>query len=81
MLEVPVIVCFTTSGFTARKIAANRPTMPIVGLSTESATVRYLTLVWGVAPILLDDAPSYEAMLGKARDRLILLGLVRPGRS
>ena len=55
--------------------------MPIVGLSTEEATVRYLTLVWGVAPMLLDDAPSYEAMLGKARDRLVALKLVAPGDS
>jgi pyruvate kinase len=81
MLEVPVIVCFTTSGFTARKIAANRPTMPIVGLSTERSTVRYLTLVWGVAPMLLDDAPSYEAMLDRARDRLIARGFVASGDS
>jgi pyruvate kinase len=79
MLDVPAIVCFTSSGFTARKIAANRPSMPIVGLSTEEATVRCLALVWGVAPLLIEDAPSYETMLGKGRDRLVALGLVQPG--
>jgi pyruvate kinase len=79
MLEVPVIVCFTSSGFTARKIAANRPSMPIVGLSPEESTVRCLALVWGVAPMLIEGAPSYETMLGKGRDRLVALGLVKPG--
>jgi pyruvate kinase len=81
MLEVPLIVCYTTSGFTARKIAAHRPAVPIVGLSTGEHTVRSLTLVWGVAPMLVRQAPTYETMLSEARDRLLELGLVAPGSS
>ena len=79
MLRVPLIVCFTKSGFTARRIAANRPITPIVGLSTELSTCRSLALVWGVAPALADQAPTYEAMLGKARERLLARGVVQPG--
>jgi pyruvate kinase len=79
MLDVPLIVCFTTSGFTARKIAANRPFVPIVGLSTDISTVRCLTLVWGVASMLIEKAPSYEAMLEIARERLVALEAVQPG--
>ncbi len=79
MLKVPLIVCLTKSGFTARKIAANRPVTPIVGLSTELATCRSLALVWGVAPMLAEHAPTYEAMLGKARERLLEHGLVQTG--
>jgi pyruvate kinase len=81
MLEVPLIVCYTTSGFTARKIAAHRPSRPIVGLSTEERTVRSLTMVWGVAPMLVQEAPTYEMMLTAARERLLSLGVVRPGDS
>jgi len=81
MLKVPLIVCYTTSGFTARKIAAHRPAVPIVGLSTVEHTVRSLTLVWGVAPMLVRQAPTYETMLSEARDRLLELGLVAPGSS
>jgi pyruvate kinase len=81
MLAVPLIVCFTSSGFTARKIAANRPAMPIVGLSTEQDTVRALTLVWGVGPMLVEGLPTYEEMLTIARDRLLELGVVRSGDS
>jgi pyruvate kinase len=47
-LRVPVIVCLTKSGFTARKISAHRPVPPIVGLSTDPETCRYLSIVWGV---------------------------------
>ncbi len=79
MLEAPVIVCFTKSGFTARKIAANRPSAPIVGLSTEAATCRYLSLVWGVVPQLADCVPDYDAMLIEAREALVSLNMVRPG--
>jgi len=78
-LEVPRIVCFTKSGFTARKIAAHRPTIPIVGLSTDIETCRKLALVWGVMPTRVEDAPTYETMLGKARDALLARGVVRDG--
>ena len=79
MLEVPLIVCFTKSGFTARKIAANRPRTPILGLSTEQKTCNSLSAVWGVLPQLVTSAPSYDAMLDVAREALIDQGLVKPG--
>jgi pyruvate kinase len=79
LLDVPWIVCFTKSGFTARKISAHRPVPPILGLSTESETCCALSLVWGVAPLLVTDVPSYDAMLGRAREELLDRGLVRSG--
>jgi len=78
-LEAAVIACFTKSGFTARQIAAHRPAIPIVGLSTERSTCRALSLVWGVVPVLVRDAPSYEAMLGEARDLLVARGFATSG--
>lgn len=79
MLRVPLIVCFTKSGFTARKIAAFRPNTPILALSTEPSTCRQLSVVWGVLPALADRVPSYEAMLETAREWLIQRGYVKPG--
>ncbi len=79
MLEVPLILCVTQSGFTARKIAANRPSTPIVGLSTEWKTCRYLSLVWGVTPLHSNEVPSYEAMLGVAREALLERGYASIG--
>jgi pyruvate kinase len=79
LLDVPLIVCLTHSGFTARKIAANRPPVPIVGLSTEPTTCRYLSLVWGVIPMLAGEAPTYDAMLGAARQLLTEHAMVRTG--
>ena len=79
LLNVPLIVCFTKSGFTARKIAANRPPVPIVGLSPDPDTCRSLSLVWGVLPMLAEEAPTYDAMLGSAREQLLRRGMVRDG--
>ncbi len=79
MLRVPVIVCITKSGFTARKISALRPASPILGLSTERVTCRQLALVWGVAPHLADRVPDYGAMVDVARDTLLGKGYAREG--
>ncbi|MFP5352294.1 MAG: pyruvate kinase [Actinomycetota bacterium] len=49
-LDVAAILCPTRSGATARRVAAFRPRMPILGLGHREATVRPLALVWGVVP-------------------------------
>jgi pyruvate kinase len=79
MLRVPVIVCFTKSGFTARKIAVLRPHTPIIGLSTDKTTCRQLSLIWGVLPELATRVPDYGAMLDAARDAIVGRGYARPG--
>jgi pyruvate kinase len=79
MLEVPLILCVTQSGFTARKIAASRPSSPIVGLSTAWKTCRYLSLVWGVTPLHSNEVPNYETMLGVAREALLERGYASIG--
>jgi pyruvate kinase len=80
MLRVPVIVSFTRSGFTARKISALRPASPILGLSTDPRTCRQLSLVWGVVPELAGRVPDdYGAMVDVARDTLLGKGYARSG--
>jgi pyruvate kinase len=79
MLRVPLIVCFTRSGFTARKIAALRPRERILGFSTDTTTCRQLALVWGVIPQLASRVPDYGAMLDVARDAIVEQGYATPG--
>jgi len=79
MLSVPLILCVTKSGFTARTIAANRPSIPVLGLSTEWRTCRYLTVVWGVLPMQADAVPNYETMLDVARGALLEREYARVG--
>jgi pyruvate kinase len=79
MLKTPLIVSITTGGFTARKVAAMRPVVPILAVTTERATYRQLALVWGVTPVVVDRVPGYEAMLEVVRDLLLRRGFARRG--
>jgi pyruvate kinase len=79
MLNTPLIVTLTKGGFTARKVAALRPPVPILALATDPAVYRQLALVWGVLPVLVDLVPSYDAMLPLVRDLILKRGLARPG--
>jgi pyruvate kinase len=79
LLRVPLILCFTSSGFTARKVATYRPTVPIVGATPEIETYRQLSLVWGVLPIQTTHSADYEGLLAQARTQILERGLARPG--
>ncbi len=71
MLKTPLIVTLTKGGFTARKVAAQRPPVPILAVTTEPVTYRQLALVWGVTPVLVDQVPGYDAMLAVVRDLIL----------
>src|SRR5216117_2679507 len=79
MLKTPLIVTLTKGGFTARKVAAQRPPVPILAVTTEPVTYRQLALVWGVTPVLVDQVPGYDAMLAVVRDLILKRGYARSG--
>ncbi|HEU5168907.1 MAG TPA: pyruvate kinase, partial [Gemmatimonadales bacterium] len=79
MLATPLIVTLTQGGFTTRKVAAVRPPVPIVAVTTVPATYRQLALVWGVIPVLVDRVPGYDAMLEVVRDVLVKRELASAG--
>jgi pyruvate kinase len=79
MLKTPLIVTLTKGGFTARKVAAMRPPVPILAVTTEAATFRQLALVWGVTPVRVDQVPGYDAMLAVVRDLILKRGYAKQG--
>jgi len=79
LLKVPIILCFTSSGFTARQVATYRPTVPIVAATPEPETYRQLSLVWGVLPIQTRHADDYDDLLSQARQQVLERGFARPG--
>jgi pyruvate kinase len=52
-LRVAAIVCPTQSGTTARRVAAFRPGVPIVGPASAPEVLGRLCLVWGVPPLAM----------------------------
>jgi pyruvate kinase len=79
MLSAPLILCFTSSGFTARKVATCRPSVPIFASTPEPETFRQLSLVWGVTPALTVHSTDYDTMLGVARQQILERGLAQAG--
>jgi pyruvate kinase len=79
MLKTPLIVTLTKGGFTSRKVAALRPPVPILAVTTEVATYRQLALVWGVIPVLVNQVPGYDAMLTVVRDLILKRQYAKPG--
>jgi pyruvate kinase len=78
-LDAPLIVTFTSSGFTARVVSSFRPPVPILALTDRKRTYQQLALVWGVLPVLCQTAMTFEEMMDAARSIALERGLARKG--
>jgi pyruvate kinase len=47
-LEAAAIIAFTSSGSTAKRVAKYRPGVPVLAITTSPATMRQLSLSWGI---------------------------------
>ena len=84
-IDVRTMVCFTSSGSTARRIARERSKVPLLAMSPSQSTARRLGLLWGVHAVHTRDIASFEEMVEKAKrmalrhrlaeggDRLVLM--------
>jgi len=79
-LGAPFVITFTTSGFTARLISAQRPKVPILAVTDRERTYRQLAMAWGVVPILHEGEPTYDSMLARARSYAFDTGMAEAGR-
>jgi len=67
IVSAAAMVCYTSSGSTARRIARERPTVPILVMTASRAVARRLGLQWGVHAVHTRDVTNFEEMIGKAR--------------
>jgi pyruvate kinase len=65
-IEVATIVTFSESGMTSLRVARQRPVSSIVALTPNQNTSRFLTLVWGVHPVIVEDVYSFSQMVKTA---------------
>ncbi len=63
MLDARLIVASTWSGYTARRVARERPYTPILAVTPNRVTYNRLALVWGVTPILVDQFKTIDEMI------------------
>ncbi|MES2123944.1 MAG: pyruvate kinase [Gemmatimonadota bacterium] len=79
LLGAAAVVCFTSSGFTARTVSSYRPKVPILAFTAEQETFHQLSLVWGVIPVLMPHLKNYDPMWAIARAELLSRGLAVDG--
>ena len=76
MLGARLIVASTYSGYTARRVARERPATPILAATPNHVTYNRLALVWGVMPILVEEFKTIDEMIRVASEQALELKLV-----
>jgi pyruvate kinase len=66
-VSAAAIVSFTASGSTARRVARERPAVPLLVLTPSLKTARRLGLLWGAHAVRTRDISSFEEMVAKAK--------------
>ena len=78
-VSASAIICFTTSGSTARRIARERPAVPLLVLTPNIDTARRLGLLWGTYAVHTRDVDSFEEMVAKAKRMALRHGIAKAG--
>ena len=78
-LKAAAVVAVTISGRTARLISRFRPACPIIATTVSQRSYRQLALSWGVAPYLVDQVDSTEAMFELGIQKAVESGAVSNG--
>lgn len=66
-LPIAGIIVFTGSGSTARRVARERPGVPMLVLTPSTMTARKLGLLWGAHAVATKDIGSFEEMIAKGK--------------
>ncbi len=62
-LDCKAIVTATLTGYTARRVARERPQTPIVCVTPNDITYRRMALVWGVFPLMVPEFNTIDDMI------------------
>jgi pyruvate kinase len=73
------VVCYTSSGATALRIARQRPPQPILVLATSIVTARRLAIAWGLHCVKEDDPTSVAKMVTQACKQAVKEGMAAVG--
>jgi pyruvate kinase len=78
-VSATAMVCYTSSGSTARRIARERPAVPLLAMSASLHTSRRLGLLWGAHAVHTRDVASFEEMVEKGKRMALRHQLAKGG--
>lgn len=62
-LGASAIVAYSLTGTTAARVAARRPSLPLLALTRDAAISRRMALLWGARAVTEDSVVDYESMV------------------
>lgn len=92
-IDAKAIAVCSISGITARMVSRFRPSVPIIGITTNEKSWRRLSLSWGVIPLMSENFNSTDVMFYnasrltkellklKVNDKIVITGGVTNGKS
>jgi pyruvate kinase len=81
LLNAVATVAYTSSGYSALRMARERPCAPIVGMTPQTGTARRLALVWGVHPVLCKEVVDALEVSDLACETVRTEGFGNPGQT
>jgi len=66
-VRISAIAVFTCSGSSARRVARERPAVPVMVLTPNMTVARRVALLWGAHPVATKDIGSFEEMIAKGK--------------
>ncbi len=74
------IVVMTSTGKSAKYVAAERPCTPVLAFTMNERVYHALNLLWGITPVLIQEkASGFDEMISIAEKVVIDLGIARTG--
>ena len=78
-LKAAAIVAVSKSGRTVSRIAKYLPVCPIIGCTTDERVYRQLNLLWGVTPVVMEEANTADELFDHAVELAEQKGLIARG--
>ena len=80
-IDVQAIAAFTRTGFSARIVSKDRPSVPIYAFVPDERIARRLSLDWAVQPCVLDFGRSTDDLIAAVEEKLLSLHAVEKGQA
>jgi len=79
-LHLPAVICLTSSGATALRVARERPEPPIIALSPKLSTTRRLAVLWGTHCVVMKDPRQLDDVITRACNISFREGFAKEGQ-
>ena len=78
-VTISAIAVFTSSGSSARRVARERPAVPMVVMTPSVQVARKVGLLWGAHAVATKDIGSFEEMIAKGKRMALRHGFGEAG--